>query len=291
MYKRQEEVVASLAEKKRMGELTAGEESAWRKLVNAILRAWKKLVRKVSGREARMDYRGVDALLTDLGRYVLEGIPAGERMGDMRGASPAFASVGGQAAGDMRAAHEAWEQMRNDMEAWDRQVDGVHSGSIHPRRILTVGRTPAVLQKLGAPALPMTMNQSVLRKIGEGGKHDLPESMIRRLPELMAQPVMVFRSGTQADSLVVLLESVHAGMPVVAAVHLEAALSRRVPVCMAGPAAWAGWLVKSGPDDGCMPTKQKSPRGCGDSPRNREADACPGYHCPGPSYFQMILVG
>lgn len=216
-----EEVVASLAEKKRMGELTAGEESAWRKLVNAILRAWKKLVRKVSGREARMDYRGVDALLTDLGRYVMEGIPAGERMGDMRGASPAFASVGGQAAGDMRAAHEAWEQMRNDMEAWDRQVDGVHSGSIHPRRILTVGRTPAVLQKLGAPALPMTMNQSVLRKIGEGGKHDLPESMIRRLPELMAQPVMVFRSGTQADSLVVLLESVHAGMPVVAAVHLD----------------------------------------------------------------------
>ncbi|WP_165178211.1 PLxRFG domain-containing protein, partial [Desulfovibrio sp. ZJ369] len=45
--------------------------------------------------------------------------------------------------------------------------------------------------------------------------------MIRNLPALLAEPVMVFRSGTQADSLVALLEGIHEGMPVVAAVHLD----------------------------------------------------------------------
>lgn len=71
-----EEVLAHLAEKRRAGSLDTTEQSAWRKLVNAILRAWKKLVQVVSGREARMDYRGVDALLAELGRYVMEGTEA-----------------------------------------------------------------------------------------------------------------------------------------------------------------------------------------------------------------------
>lgn len=68
-----EEVLAHLAEKRRAGSLDTTEQSAWRKLVNAVLRAWNKLVQVVSGREARMDYRGVDALLAELGRYVMEG--------------------------------------------------------------------------------------------------------------------------------------------------------------------------------------------------------------------------
>lgn len=213
-----EEVLANLAEKRQAGSLDATEQGAWRKIVNAILRAWNSLVQAVSGRSARMGYGNVDALLADLGRYVMEGVPAvkGRRTGE----KAAFASVGEDRASASRA---AWEQVKKDTEAWGRQLDAARNGAIHPRQVLTVGQTPAVLQKLGAPDLAMTMTQNVLRKIGEGGKHGLPDALVRRLPALLAEPVMVFRSGTQANSLVALLETVHSGMPVVAAVHLDVA--------------------------------------------------------------------
>lgn len=213
-----EEVLANLAEKRQAGSLDATEQGAWRKIVNAIFRAWNRLVQAVSGRSARMGYGNVDALLADLGRYVMEGVPAvkGRRTGE----KAAFASVGEDRASASRA---AWEQVKKDTEAWGRQLDAARNGAIHPRQVLTVGQTPAVLQKLGAPDLAMTMTQNVLRKIGEGGKHGLPDALVRRLPALLAEPVMVFRSGTQANSLVALLETVHSGMPVVAAVHLDVA--------------------------------------------------------------------
>ena len=421
-----EEVLANLAEKRQMGSLDATEQGAWRKIVNAILRAWNRLVQAVSGRSARMGHGNVDALLADLGRYVMEGVPVGK--GGRTGEKAAFASVsedrettgraaweqvkkdteawGRQlddfaagrgnkirgltvgttpdvlrrlgakplpiemarrnltkvltkhevpldtlrdlpkhladplmvfksatmsnayvmltemerngenlvaaihfdvetgrtrindiasihdrsttrdtgekvpgwvwiknqiAAGNLRyydktrssrwfreraglqlpsvvnresyrgvkiltekdvvkpvapqeieeAAHDAWRQIQRDMEEWGRQIDAARNGAIHPRQVLTVGQTPAVLQTLGAPDLAMTMTQNVLRKIGEGGKHGLPDALVRRLPVLLAEPVMVFRSGTQANSLVALLETVHSGMPVVAAVHLD----------------------------------------------------------------------
>ena len=421
-----EEVLANLAEKRQAGSLDATEQGAWRKIVNAILRAWNRLVQAVSGRSARMGYGNVDALLADLGRYVMEGVPVGK--GGRTGEKAAFASVSEDrettgraaweqvkkdteawerqlddfavgrgnkirgltvgttpdvlrrlgakplpiemarrnltkvlakhevpldtlrdlpkhladplmvfksatmsnayvmltemerngenlvaaihfdvetgrtrindiasihdrsttrdtgekvpgwvwvknqiAAGNLRyydktrssrwfrertglqlpsvvnresyrgvkiltekdvvkpvapqeieeAAHDAWRQIQRDMEEWGRQIDAARNGAIHPRQVLTVGQTPAVLQKLGAPELAMTMTQNVLRKIGEGGKHGLPDALVRRLPVLLAEPVMVFRSGTQANSLVALLETVHSGMPVVAAVHLD----------------------------------------------------------------------
>lgn len=218
-----EEVLANLAEKRQADNLDAKEQSAWRKIVNAILRAWNRLVQAVSGRSARMGYENVDALLADLGRFVMEGVPSEARRMDSVG-SPVLASVDGRKSGeDMEAAHEAWRQIQRDMGEWERQIDAARNGAIHPRQVLTVGQTPAVLQKLGAPDLAMTMTQNVLRKIGEGGKHGLPAALVRRLPVLLAEPVMVFRSGTQANSLVALLETVHSGMPVVAAVHLDVA--------------------------------------------------------------------
>lgn len=216
-----EEVLANLAEKRQAGNLDATEQGAWRKIVNAILRAWNRLVQAVSGRSARMGHGNVDALLADLGRYVMEGVPTEARRVDSVG-SPVLASVDGRKSGeDTEAAHDAWRQIQRDMEEWGRQIDAARNGAIHPRQVLTVGQTPAVLQTLGAPGLAMTMTQNVLRKIGEGGKHGLPDALVRRLPVLLAEPVMVFRSGTQANSLVALLETVHSGMPVVAAVHLD----------------------------------------------------------------------
>lgn len=210
-----EEVVASLAEKRRLNDLTPQEMTLWKRIVRAVAQAWERIVRAVAGgKYAVATNADVDGLLTALGRYVMDGIPPVQRASE----GPLFASKND---GLHSEAEAAWTQLQRDMADWGRQVDAAHEGTLHPRQVLTVGQTPHVLQKLGAPDLAMTMTQNVLRKIGEGGKHELPEALIRRLPALLAEPVMVFRSATQANSLVALLETTHGGMPVVAAVHLD----------------------------------------------------------------------
>ena len=86
-----EEVLANMAEKRQAGILDDTEQSAWRKIVNAILRAWNRLVQAVSRRGARMGYGNMDALLADLGRYVMDGVPATMKAGYM---AETLASVG-----------------------------------------------------------------------------------------------------------------------------------------------------------------------------------------------------
>ncbi len=202
-----EEVIAALAEKRGQGLLERAEGNLWRRVVAALGRAWNSIVRAVSGRDGSMKLDNIDAMLSALGRHVIDGQTSEVRkdVNDL-----AYASKSDQG-----------EQIQNDIDAWNSQLDGIASGEANPRAILTVGHTPDVLRKLGAPALNMTMTQAVLKKIGTDGKHGLPDDLVRRLPALLAEPVMVFRSATQADSLVSLVESVYKGMPVLAAIHLD----------------------------------------------------------------------
>ena len=155
-----EEVLANLAEKRQADNLDAKEQSAWRKIVNAILRAWNRLVQAVSGRSARMGYENVDALLADLGRFVMEGVPAGE---DGRtGEKAVFASV---SEGRETTGRAAWEHVKKDTEAWGRQLDDFAAGRGNKIRGLTVGTTPDVLQRLGAKPLPIEMARHNLAKV------------------------------------------------------------------------------------------------------------------------------
>ncbi|WP_165079240.1 MULTISPECIES: PLxRFG domain-containing protein [unclassified Desulfovibrio] len=86
-----EEVVASLAEKKRLDGLTPQEMTFWKRIVRAVAQAWERLVRAVAGGDYTVAHKAdVDGLLTTLGRYVMEGIPA---TGSMRDAATAMASV------------------------------------------------------------------------------------------------------------------------------------------------------------------------------------------------------
>ena len=140
------------------------------------------------------------------------------------GMVPAMASVD-RSGSDMEAAHAAWAQVQRDAEEWGRQVDAFHphegTGGRQPR-LMAVCRTPDVLQKLGAPDLPMTMTADNLGKVlSDKVDHGLPKELVKQLPQALAEPIMVFESASQADSFVVLTELKHEGRSVMAAVHLD----------------------------------------------------------------------
>jgi hypothetical protein len=209
-----EEVVASMAERRANGLLTAQEQTLWRRIVSAIKRALDNIARRIAGRDSRFSHDNIDALLADLGRYVMEGIPAGVS-GSAEGR--AMASLSGD---KLAAAHAAWEQVRRDTEEWGRQLDDWKKNNEAPsNRTLRVGMTPDVLKKLGAKTQIMAMMPRNMDKVHNNKK--IPLDVLKRLPEALANPLMVFKSATMADSLVVLTELEHNGENLIAAIHLN----------------------------------------------------------------------
>ncbi|MBN3207147.1 hypothetical protein H5A35_06935 [Pectobacterium brasiliense] len=115
------------------------------------------------------------------------------------------------------------EQYRADL---DRTMRSLKSGDVSVK----LGRTPPVLRALGAPNLDMFINRDTVRKATNGVKHDVPLSVIENLPELMHDPLAVYRSATQDNAVVMLLEANDVnGNPVVSAVHMSAA-QRRIEI-------------------------------------------------------------
>ncbi|GKV88531.1 LPD38 domain-containing protein [Pectobacterium carotovorum] len=108
------------------------------------------------------------------------------------------------------------EQYRADL---DRAMRSLKSADVPVK----LGRTPPVLRAMGAPNLDMVITRDTVRKATNGVKHDVPLSVIENLPELMHDPIAVYRSSTQDDAVVVLLEASDVNQnPVVSAVHLNA---------------------------------------------------------------------
>lgn len=85
-----------------------------------------------------------------------------------------------------------------------------------------VGRTPPVLRNFGAPDLPVSISRDVARKAVNGVSHDVKMDTIEQLPEMMHDPLAVYESATQDNSLVLWLDAVDkSGDPVLAAVHMN----------------------------------------------------------------------
>jgi len=117
---------------------------------------------------------------------------------------------------------EPFKPMPGDAERYraelSRAMNSLKSGEL----IMSLGRTPPVLKALGAADLDMTISRDIVRKASNGVKHEVPMTVIEHLPELMHDPIAVFKSGTQENAMVVLLEASDTrGNPVVSAVHLN----------------------------------------------------------------------
>ncbi|MFI3270813.1 MAG: PLxRFG domain-containing protein [Pseudomonadota bacterium] len=70
-----EEYLASLAEARGQNKMNASEKSAWKKFVDAVLKAWHRVLARV-GVKSSIGAVHVDALLCSLERFVMDGKPA-----------------------------------------------------------------------------------------------------------------------------------------------------------------------------------------------------------------------
>ncbi|EIM5533442.1 hypothetical protein LNM54_005388, partial [Salmonella enterica subsp. enterica] len=92
-----------------------------------------------------------------------------------------------------------------------------------------VGRTPPVLRNLGAPDLPVSISRDIIRKATNDVKHFVNMDTIEKLPELMHDPLAVYDSATQDNSLVLWLDATDKkGNPVITAIHLNSDKDRIV---------------------------------------------------------------
>lgn len=111
-------------------------------------------------------------------------------------------------------------QRVDDFSDWKWQVDELISEGLPERTFVTLPHTPAVMQMLKVTDLPIKLSSHIIAKV-TGGKHDIELADIRNLPELLADPLMIFDSLTKDNALVVLTEITDkAGKPVVVAIHL-----------------------------------------------------------------------
>ncbi|ENO89931.1 LPD38 domain-containing protein [Thauera linaloolentis] len=152
-----------------------------------------------------------------------------ERTGQQATAAEAVGDVSGEADPDgvrfSRTGRNAFSPDPYDAQQFAQAVDRIAAAETAPRTDLTVGDTPAVLRALGAKALPVQMPSSVIHKASrpEVRDHDVPVEVLRNLPALLADPVMVFDSQTETGALVAFIEAKDAsGRDVAVAIHLDA---------------------------------------------------------------------
>lgn len=119
----------------------------------------------------------------------------------------------------MNRLHHKHFATSTDGEYFDQQVKKLLKEKHHHAEILHLGKTPSILQSVGALDLPLTLQSVKFRHILQ--KHNVTPHIIRQLPENLANPVMIFESATQRDALVTITESQDTRRkPVLAAIHL-----------------------------------------------------------------------
>lgn len=116
-------------------------------------------------------------------------------------------------------------------ESFSKQVDNVLSGKADRYNDLFVCHTPKVLTDLGFAQLPMLYTKKHLKdalhaKDPKGQKrhhyHGLTVRQIKKLPDLLKEPVMVFRSKTEKNSIVMVTNELDCdNAPIIAAVKLN----------------------------------------------------------------------
>ncbi|HHL4588842.1 TPA: LPD38 domain-containing protein [Escherichia coli] len=208
--------------RKESPEVQAGEFLAHmaEKQPNKFVAAWERVVALVKGVLRRTgllkptelnDIRLVRETIRTLGQRVREGYTPRE---DGAGASSQYSRSGKP--DPFKVPEGEGERYRDDLA---RMMKSLRSGAM----TANIGRTPPVLRHLGAPDLPLVISRDTVRKATNGVKHVVPMDVIERLPELMHDPDAIYRSATERNAVVMLLDAVDKnGDPVVSAVHMKA---------------------------------------------------------------------
>jgi len=152
-----EEVIAALAEKKGQGLLERAEGNLWRRVVSALHRAWNSLVRAVSGREGAMNMDNIDALLSALGRHVIDGESSGitQKAGPFEQAAAAASRSNNTVAEDPQHMASLAEDTAQLSEHLKRVFsgEGLAAGIRQARKVLGRGISDDVAEILSNPEM------------------------------------------------------------------------------------------------------------------------------------------
>lgn len=195
------EFLAHMAEKHTPGKLSA----AWNRVVALV-----KAVLRRTGLLQPSDLSDTGYIrdtLRTLGQRVREGYVPRE------GGDVSYSRAGKP--DPFRVPEGEGERYRRDLV---KMMRSLRSGDL----TVQVGRTPPVLRHLGAPDLPVSISRDVVRKAANDVRHFVEMDTIEKLPELMHDPLAVYDSATQKNSLVLWLDAVDKkGNPVLTAVHMN----------------------------------------------------------------------
>lgn len=118
----------------------------------------------------------------------------------------------------------------DELSAFIRQINAWKKGKLKRNDIITIGKVGIVLKALNVSDLDIVITQNTLNKvtspenviIDNSNGHDIPLGIIKSVPEYLNDPLMVFKSKTQKDSLLILTNAFdRTKRPVVIALHLD----------------------------------------------------------------------
>ena len=78
------------------------------------------------------------------------------------------------------------------------QIEAYYNRTLSSHKLIEFGMTPKILQKYGAPKLPLVMQQSTLTKCvrkvtGSRSAHELTRDIIEKLPEQINNPIFLIK--------------------------------------------------------------------------------------------------
>lgn len=112
------------------------------------------------------------------------------------------------------------KNFESEVKSFHNQLDSWQKGKMQPSDKFRVMNTPEKLVQLGVNDAPITMSQGVLKKLFS--KHELDMNIIKRLPAEIQNPLMVFKSATHDNSIVILTEMKdRKNKSIIAAIHLD----------------------------------------------------------------------
>lgn len=103
-----------------------------------------------------------------------------------------------------------------ELKSFAQKVDDWKAGNLKPIEIISEFSTSTVLQAINIPANKVSIDQLVLKKInaletekvGNSYGHDIDIETIKKIPQYLSDPIMVYNSASRKDSYTVLTEAV-----------------------------------------------------------------------------------
>ena len=191
------------------------------------LNAWRRLVRYIRD---WMDSHGFTGLAGRLNALLKSGLDDQQKadmlVADVVNAAREWVRNGtpSQSTAVSETKLSVFEYDAYDKKSFGLAVDRIASMKDAPRTSVTMGDTPDVLVAAGAKPLQIQMSAGIIHKAAGRlhKQHAVPIEVIRNLPSLISDPVMVFDSSTENNALVILVDAGDEnGKPVLVAMHLD----------------------------------------------------------------------